>query len=85
MTRYVPALALPDKDSGFYAISGVLSHSGYEYYNKKAGLLMGDDIGSSMAVCFDFRSTNLVQLSNRHLYFYRFRCHHPLMTQLNNK
>jgi hypothetical protein len=29
---------------------------------------MGDDIGSgllSMAVCFDFRSTNLVQLSNR--------------------
>jgi len=30
----VPALALPDKDSGFYAISGVLSHSGYKYYNK---------------------------------------------------
>ena len=29
---------------------------------------MGDDIGSgllSMAVCFDFRSTNVVQLSNR--------------------
>ena len=29
---------------------------------------MGDDIGLgllSMAVCFDFRSTNLVQLSNR--------------------
>ena len=25
MTRYVPDLALPDKDSGFYAISGVLS------------------------------------------------------------
>jgi len=32
MTRYVPALALPDKDSGFYAISGVLSHSGYKGY-----------------------------------------------------
>ena len=30
-----------------------------------AGLLMGDDIGSgqlSMAVCFDFRSTNVMQL-----------------------
>ena len=29
---------------------------------------MGDDISSglsSMAVCFDFRSTNVVQLSNR--------------------
>jgi hypothetical protein len=24
MTRYVPVLALTDKDSGFYAISGVL-------------------------------------------------------------
>ena len=46
---------------------------------------MGDDISSglsSMAVCFDFRSTNIVQLSNRNLYFYRFRCHHPLITQL---
>ena len=47
---------------------------------------MGDDIGSrlsSMAVCFDFRSTNVVQLNNRNPYFYRFRCHHPLITQLN--
>ena len=29
---------------------------------------MGDDIGSglsSMDICFDFRSTNVVQLSNR--------------------
>ena len=46
---------------------------------------MGDDIGSgllSMSVCFDFRSTNIVQLSNRNLYFYRFQCHHPLITQL---
>ena len=46
---------------------------------------MGDDIGSglsSMAVCFDFRSTNVVQLSNRNPYFYWFRCHHPLITQL---
>ena len=36
-------------------------------FRVKAGLLMGDDIGSglsSMAVCFDFRSTNVVQLSN---------------------
>jgi hypothetical protein len=36
---------------------------------------MGDDIGlglSSMAICFDFRSTNVVQLSNRNPYFYRF-------------
>ena len=47
---------------------------------------MGDDISSgllSMAVCFDFRSNNVVQLSNRNLYFYQFRCHHPLITQLN--
>ena len=47
---------------------------------------MGDDIGSglsSMAVCFDFRSTNIVQLSNQNLYYYRFRCHHPLITQLS--
>ena len=35
-----------------------------------------------MAVCFDFRSTNVVQLSNWNLYFYRLRCHHPLITQL---
>ena len=49
---------------------------------------MGDDIDlglSSMAVCFDFRSTNIVQLSNRNLYFYRFRYHHPLITQLMSK
>ena len=49
---------------------------------------MGDDIGlglSSMAVCFDFCSTNVVQLSNRNLYFYRFGCHHPLITQLSAK
>ena len=47
---------------------------------------MGDDISSglsSMAVCFDFRSTNVVQLSNGNPYFYQFRCHHPLITQLN--
>ena len=37
----------------------------------------------SMAVCFDFCSTNVVQLSNRNLYFYWFWCHHPLITQLN--
>ena len=46
---------------------------------------MGDDIGSgllSMAICFDFRSTNVVQLSNRNPYFYRFRFHHLLITQL---
>ena len=46
---------------------------------------MGDDIGSgllSMAVCFDFLSTNIVQLSNRNPYFYRFPCHHSLITQL---
>jgi hypothetical protein len=49
---------------------------------------MGDDIGSglsSMAVCFDFHSTNIVQLSNQNLYLYRFRCHHPLITQLSFK
>jgi hypothetical protein len=42
---------------------------------------MGDDTGlglSSMTVCFDFCSTNVVQLSNQN----RFRCHHPLITQL---
>ena len=46
---------------------------------------MGDDIGSgllSMAVCFDFRSTNVAQLSNCNLFFYRFWCHHPLIIQL---
>ena len=46
---------------------------------------MDNDIGSdllSMAVCFDFCSTNVVQLSYRNPYFYQFRCHHPLITQL---
>ena len=39
---------------------------------------MGDDMGSgllSMAVCFDFHSTNIVQLSNWDLCW--FWCHHP--------
>ena len=39
---------------------------------------MGDDISLgllSVAVCFDFRTTNVVQLSNLNQYFYRFRCH----------
>jgi len=43
---------------------------------------MGDDIGSglsSMAACFDFRSTNVVQLSNQKPYF---RCHHS--SPINN-
>ena len=47
---------------------------------------MGDDIGlglSSMAVCFDFRSTNVVQLNIWNPYFYQFGCHHPLIIQLN--
>ena len=47
---------------------------------------MGDDIGLgllSMSVGFDFRSTNVVQLSNWNPYFYRFRCHHPLITQFS--
>ena len=46
---------------------------------------MGDDIDSgllSMAVSFDFHTTNVVQLSNRDQYFYQFRCHHPLITHL---
>ena len=45
---------------------------------------MDDDIGLvllSMAVCFDFYSTNIVQLSNQNLCFY-FGCHHPLITWL---
>ena len=49
---------------------------------------MGDDIGLgllSMAVCFDFRSINIVQLSNQNTYFHQFRCHHPLITQLSSK
>ena len=37
-----------------------------------------------MSVCFDFRSTNVVQLSSRNPYFYQFRCHHPVITQLRN-
>ena len=43
---------------------------------------MGDGIGSgllSMSVCFDFRSTNVVQLSNQN----PVRCHHPLINQLS--
>ena len=43
---------------------------------------MSDDISlglSSLVVCFDFRSTNLVHLN---LYFHPFRCHRPLITQL---
>ena len=39
---------------------------------------MGDDIGSgmsSMAICFDFHSTNVVQLSNRNPYFYQLVRH----------
>ena len=46
---------------------------------------MGDDgLGLlSMAVCFDFHSINVVQLSNQNPYFYQFRCHHPLITQLS--
>ena len=39
-----------------------------DFFQEQAGLLMGDDIGlglSSMPVCFDFLSTNVVQLSNR--------------------
>ena len=46
---------------------------------------MADDIGlglSSMAVCFDFCSTNVVQLSKLNTNFYRFHWHHPLITQL---
>ena len=48
---------------------------------------MGDDIGSglsSMAVGFDFCSTNVVQLSdwNWNSYIYRFQCHHPIISQL---
>ena len=45
---------------------------------------MGDDIGlglSSMAICFDFCSSNIVQHSNQNPYFYRFQYYHPLMTQ----
>ena len=32
---------------------------------------------------FWFWLTNIVQLSNQNPYFYRIRCHHPLITQLN--
>ena len=49
-------------------------------------VINGDDIGldlSSMVICFDFRSTNVVHLSNQNPCFYQFRCHHPLITQLN--
>ena len=60
---------------------------GYVLSNFKAWLLMGDDIGSglsSMAVCFDFCSTNVVQLRIWNQYFYRFRCHHQLITQFSS-
>ena len=36
-----------------------------------------------MVICFDFGSSNVVLLSNRNWYFYWFRCHHPLITQLS--
>ena len=55
------------------------------FQSKVTGFLMGDGIGSglsSKSVCFDFCSIKVVQLSNRNPYFYRFRCHHPLLTQL---
>ena len=45
---------------------------------------MSDDICSgllSLSVCFDFRSTSIVQLSNQNLYFHQ--CHDLLMTQLS--
>ena len=45
-------------------------------------VLIGDDIGlglSSMAVCFDFCSTHVVQLSNGNAYFYWFQ----LITKLS--
>ena len=51
--------------------------------SSQAGLLMGDDISSglsSMAVCFDFPPTNVVQLSNQNPYF----CHHPLVPKLSS-
>ena len=38
----------------------------FDFYDE-----VGDDIGSGY-VCFDFRSTNVVQLSNRNPHFYRF-------------
>ena len=47
---------------------------------------MGDGICLgllSMAICFDFRSTNVAQLRNWNPYFYRFQCHHQLITQLS--
>ena len=62
------------------------------YSLDKAGLLMGDDIGSG-SVCFDFCSTNVVQLSNWKYVVYRGlttiedtmsldlnQCHNPLIT-----
>ena len=53
-----------------------------------AGLLMGDNIGLGllfMSVCFEFCSTNVVQLSNWNPHFYWFRCNHPLITQLTHQ
>ena len=61
--------------------------SGHSVEITKPGLLMGDDIDSglwSMAICFDFCSTNVVQFSNWNMYFYQFWCHHPLITQLRD-
>ena len=50
---------------------------------------MGDDIGSglsSMAVCFDFRSTNVVQLSNRNPYLMSSPINNPAyLNQLHPK
>ena len=58
---------------------------------------MGDDIGSG-SVCFDFRSTNVVQLSNQKYVVYGrlttiddslsldpIRCHYPLITYLRER
>ena len=57
---------------------------------------MGDDIGSG-SVCFDFCSTNVVQLSNQNYVVYGRlttiddslsldpnRCHYPLITYLTS-
>ena len=60
-----------------YLVNPFYNHGGKIIHTTKLGyyLLMDDDIGLdllSMAVCFDFRSTNIVQLSNQNPYFYRF-------------
>ena len=59
-----------------YIIDNVTFDQNISKLNKQQTMVDDICVYFSMAVCFDFRLSNVVQLSNW------FRCHHPLITQL---